>query len=215
MALLNANFLGLYAFANSGQTTAYTVAQGSTAQNAETVFEASTGSGAYGILVSDTTDDVYEKSNKPAIVKNNGGSSAVDATGDLKLLAAATSTTLDLSNAIDEVVARGVQCESQTFIISGAQSWNLTADGLVQSAVDGAESGATRLMDIARAGEFVLVRFVLNVNKKDTDGDDEEQINYIGQALVENVSISGGFDDTATYSVSLRGYGKLYRYQHT
>lgn len=215
MALLNANYLGLYAFADSGQTTAYTVSDGSTAASAETAFEGATADGAYGLLVKDSSDDIWEKSNLPAIVKNNGGSNAVDATGDLKLLAAATSTTLDLSNAIDEVVARGAQCESETYIISGAQSWNLTADGLVQNAIDSAESGATKLMDIARAGEYVLCRFVLNVNKKDTDGDDEEQINYIGQALIENVSITGGFDDTATYSVSLRGYGKLYRYQHT
>ena len=72
--------------------------------------------------------------------------------------------------------------------------------------------GATSLMDIARKSEYILVRFALDVTEKDTAGSQENYVNYIGQGIIESVSITGGFDDTATYSVTVRGYGKLYKY---
>lgn len=213
MALLNANYLGLYAFADSGQTTAYRVTANDTLATAETDFLAAAADGDYGLLVKSTSDDIHERSNLPAIVKEDTAAIA-DATGDLKLLAAATSTTLDMNNTIDEIVARSSQCNSETYVIGGAQSWSLSADGLVQDVIDSSQSGATALMDIARASEYVLVRFVVDVTKKDTEGTQENYVNYIGQGIIENVSITGGFDDTATYSVSIRGYGKLYRYNN-
>jgi predicted secreted protein len=213
MALLNANYLGLYAFADSGQTTAYRVTANDTLATAETNFLAAAADGDYGLLVKSTSDDIHERSNLPAIVKDNAGSIA-DATTELKLLAAATSTTLDMNNTIDEIVARSAQCSSETYVIGGAQSWSLSADGLVQDVIESSQSGATALMDIARGSEYVLVRFVVDVTKKDTEGTQENYVNYIGQGIIENVSITGGFDDTATYSVSIRGYGKLYRYNN-
>jgi predicted secreted protein len=127
-------------------------------------------------------------------------------------LAAATTTTLDMNNSIDEIVAKSSQCTSETYIIGGAQAWTFSADGLVQDVVSSSEYGATGLMDIARNSEYVLVRFVVDVTEKDTAGAQENYVNYIGQGIIENVSITGGFDDTATYSVTVRGYGKLYRY---
>ena len=211
MALLNANYLGLYGFADSGQTSAYRVEDNAILATAKTDFLAATSSGDYGILVDG--DDVLEDSDVPAIGSNSAGSWA-NGVAQLDLLAAATSTTLDLSNTIDEVVAKSTQCNSETYIIGGAQSWNLSADGLIQDVVSSDRMGATRLMDIARKSEYVLVRFVLHVTDKDTSGTDENQVNYIGQGIIENVSITGGFDDTATYSVTVRGYGKLYKYQH-
>jgi predicted secreted protein len=57
------------------------------------------------------------------------------------------------------------------------------------------------------------VRFVLNNAAMDSTDDNDENVSYIGQALIESVSLSGGFDETSTYSVSLSGYGKLYKYQ--
>ncbi len=211
MALLNANYLGLYAFADSGQTTAYRVTAHDTLSTAETNFLAAASDGDYGLLVKSSTDDVHERSNLPAIIQESS-SAIADATGSLKLLAAATTTTLDMNNSIDEIVAKSSQCTSETYIIGGAQAWTFSADGLVQDVVSSSEYGATGLMDIARNSEYVLVRFVVDVTEKDTAGAQENYVNYIGQGIIENVSITGGFDDTATYSVTVRGYGKLYRY---
>lgn len=211
MALLNANYMGLYALSKGG-TDAYAVGVGDTLANAVSDAWTELGSAAgYAILV-DEDDDVYEESGKPAI-KNITGSAASTFTGmDLNLIAAATNTSLDLSNSQTEVVARDGSCGSETYIVSGAQNWSLQADGLIQAgAVSG--YGAMSLMDIARKSEYVFVRFVLNNQKMDDNADNDENVSYIGQALVENVTISGGFDETQTYSCTLNGYGKLYKYQ--
>lgn len=211
MALLNANYLGLYAFADSGQTSAYRVVDNDSLATAKTNFLAAAANGEYGLLVNG--NDLWEDSNLPAIGYDSSGSWA-NAAGSLDLLAAATSTTLDMNNSIDEVVAKSTQCNSETYIVGGAQAWSLSADGLIQDTISGGQMGATALMDIARASEYVIVRFVLDVTDKDTAGAAENQVNYIGQGIIENVSLTGGFDDTATYSVTVRGYGKLYRYNN-
>jgi predicted secreted protein len=209
MALLNANYLGLYAFADSGQTSAYRVVDDTTLSAAQTTFLSEAADGEYGILVNGS--NILEDTNLPAIGYESSGAWA-NGVSSLELLAAATSTTLDMNNSIDEVVAKSTQCNSETYIVGGAQSWSFSADGLVQDTLVSGQKGATGLMDIARASEYVIVRFVLDVTKKDTAGANENYVNYIGQGIIENVSITGGFDDTATYSVTVRGYGKLYKY---
>lgn len=213
MALLNANYLGLYGFADSGQTSAYRVEDNASLSTAQSNFVSAADSGDYGLLVNGLTlhEDDGSGANKPAIGKDASGT-WTNAADELDLLAAATSTTLDLSNTIDEVVAKSTQCNSETYIIGGAQSWSLSADGLVQDVISADNMGATSLMDIARKSEYILVRFALDVTEKDTAGSQENYVNYIGQGIIESVSITGGFDDTATYSVTVRGYGKLYKY---
>ena len=211
MALLNANYMGLYALSKSS-TEAYAVGVGNTVANAVADAWSELGNAAGHAILVDADDDVYEESSRPAI-KAIAGSSSSNFTGmDLNLVAAATNTSLDLSNSQTEVVARDGSCGSETFIVSGAQNWSLQADGLIQSgAVSG--YGAMSLMDIARKSEYVFVRFVLNNQSMDDSADNDENVSYIGQALVENVTISGGFDETQTYSCTLNGYGKLYKYQ--
>jgi len=213
MALLNANYLGLYTFGDSGQTSAYRIESGeSSVQDAKTAFLADAANGEYGILV-DSSDNVFaDGQSGPAIGYDNNGS-WVNGVGDLELMAAATSTSLDLNNSIDEVVARDGDCGSETFIVGGAQSWSLTADGLIQDIIAGDEASGMTMMDYARNSQYVLVRFVLNNQEMDDAADNQENVNYIGQGIIENVSLSGGFDETSTYSVTIRGYGKLYKYQ--
>lgn len=209
MALLNANYLGLYAFADSGQTKAYRVIDDDNLTDAKASFVAAAASGDYGLLVDG--DDLWEDSNKPAIGYDDSGS-WTNAAADLDLLAAATSTTLDMGNTIDEIAARSTQGNAETYVIGGSQSWSLTADGLVQDSIASDRMGPEALMDISRASEYIIVRFALDTTKKDDASETVRKVNYIGQGIIENVSISGGFDDTATYSVTVRGYGKLYKY---
>ena len=211
MALLNANYMGLYAL-NKDTTSAFTIGVGSTEANATSDAWTKLGEAAGSAILVNSDDDVYEKSSSPAIV-NVTSASASDFTGmSLNLLAAATSTSLDLSNAQTEVVARDGSCSSETYVVAGAQNWSLQCDGLIQTgAVSG--YGAMNLMDFARKSYYVIVRFVLNNEKMDDNDDNDENVSYIGQALIENVTLSGGFDETSTYSATLNGYGKLYKYQ--
>jgi hypothetical protein len=55
-------------------------------------------------------------------------------------------------------------------------------------------------MDASRAGYYLIGKFVIN-----------SSLSYIGQAIIESNSITGGVDEIATYSASLQGYGKLYK----
>lgn len=211
MALLNANFMGLYAL-NALGTSPYVIGVGANLAAAESDAWTKLGSAqGYAILV-DEDDDVYESdvtTDAPSIVIQT--SATAHTAADLNLLAAATSTSLDLNNAQTEVVARDGACGSETFLVSGAQDWSLQADGLIQTGSISGYGGMT-LMDTARKGQYVLVRFVLNNQAMSADDDNDENVSYIGQALVENVNISGGFDDISTYSVTLNGYGKLYKF---
>lgn len=211
MALLNANFMGLYAL-NALGTSPYTIGVGADIAAAESDAWTKLGStSGYAILVNGN-DDVYESdvtTDAPAIVIQT--SATAHTAASLNLLAAATSTSLDLNNAQTEVVARDGACGSETFLVSGAQDWSLQADGLIQTGSISGYGGMT-LMDTARKGQYVLVRFVLNNQAMSADADNDENVSYIGQALVENVNISGGFDDISTYSVTLNGYGKLYKF---
>jgi hypothetical protein len=71
---------------------------------------------------------------------------------------------------------------------------------------DGAtEDSAIELLDMARAGDYVIVKFAVT-------GNGTGDVQYVGQGLIESISISGGVDEVATYSASISGYGKLYKY---
>lgn len=109
----------------------------------------------------------------------------------LTLAAAATTSTLDLSNTVEDVArdgAGGTLQQSET-------SWTMQADGLVKSVDDSGED----LLDLARDNKYVFIRF------------DVDDLQYVGQALIDNVSITGNVDEIATYSVSLTGVDTLYK----
>jgi len=126
---------------------------------------------------------------------------AEDATGDLALVALATSSSLETSNSLNETAARNGAGGSTNFIASGAMTWSTSVDGLLD--VAGATGSAVTIMDAARDKKYMIVKFDMNEGSGNTF--------YAGQALIESVSISGGVDDIATYSASFSGYGDLYK----
>ena len=121
------------------------------------------------------------------------------------VLAAATSTSLEASNTINEVAARDGSGSSKNFIASGALSWNVSVDGLLD--ISGVTGSAVSLTDAAAAQKYVHVEFDTDVSS----GNDQSTVKYVGQALIGSVTLSGGVDDIATYSATLQGYGDLYK----
>lgn len=119
----------------------------------------------------------------------------------LELAGCATNTTLDISNSVSETVCRDGAGQSTRHIVSGATTWSISVDGLF--GLQGSETDAYDLIDLAAGNNYVIVKFSTDVSGNSTD--------YIGQALLESVSVSGGVDDIATYSASLSGQGKLYK----
>jgi len=139
--------------------------------------------------------------------------SGAETIGASQLLAAATSTSLDASNTINEVAARNGEGGSTNYIASGAFSWNFTIDGLIDlTANAGGDTGSpVTILDAAKDSYYVLVRFTTKVGA-DGNGDDGGVVSYVGQALIETATLTGGVDDIATYSATFRGYGDLYKF---
>lgn len=113
----------------------------------------------------------------------------------LTLAGAATSSSLDLTNTVDSVARDG----SGGVLQQATQEWNITADGLIQVSDD----AGVDLMDIARNKYYVFVKFSIDKNGTPVD--------YVGQALIDSVNLTGGVDEIATYSVSMTGVDALFK----
>lgn len=189
MAIVNANCLGVY----------YIDGDSSSPLDVQVV----TGIGAGATASSDGAIDLFVDSSDAFLGAGTSDGSAAVVESTFTLAAAATSSTLDVSNSVDEVVARDGSCSSTRHIVASATTWSVSADGLV---ADGAsEDTGVEFLDMARAGQYVIVKFAVTGN---STGD----IQYVGQGILESISISGGVDEIATYSASISGYGKLYKY---
>jgi len=203
MATLASNQLGIYAI-DGGSTSPLTVHTGT---------------------VTDSNPSGVSNGDKVLVIDSNGdfvgfataGASNLAAlnvaAGDL--LAAATTTTLDASNTINEVAARDGVGSSTNFIASGAFAFTFSIDGLIDLTANasGDTGSPITLLDLAKDSKYVLVRFTTKIGS-DTGGglgDDAGVVSYVGQALIESCSLTGGVDDIATYSATFRGYGKLHK----
>ncbi len=131
----------------------------------------------------------------------------------IRMAYAATNSTLDFSTNVDEVVAKGAQCKSSTFTSIGSNTWSVTVDGLISNdSTDSGGSKGSQIFDICNRGEYVIVKYQLD--STDSSGTSESNAVYIGQGVIESANISGSFDSTQTYTATIRGYGKLYKYLH-
>ncbi len=186
MALINANCLGVY-YIDGGSTSPLDV-QVTTDLTAANVSDTES---AIDLFV--TSADVFLGAGT-----TDGNSNVTEST--FVLAAAATNSSLDFSNSLEEIVTRDGTCGSTKNIVSSAQDWSVAADGLLQ---DTSDTGVA-LTDIARDGEYVVIKFAT--------GAGTGAVQYVGQGLIENVTLSGGVDEIATYSATITGHGKLYKY---
>jgi predicted secreted protein len=190
MATISANALGVYTVA-SPQTSPLEVIESATVTGA--TVPAGYTDGDYAIIV-DTNND-WVGLGKVA------SSAFIDATDtDLAIMSAATSLSVEASNTVNETVAHNGTGGSTTYIVGGAMSWSMSIDGLLDLSAAGVGSSVS-IMDAARAKYYVVTKFDTGTN-----------VQYIGQALIDSVSFSGGVDDIATYSASFSGNGDLFKY---
>lgn len=190
MATISANALGVYTVATP-QTSPLEVVTSDTVAGA-TVPDGYT-DGDYAIIVDSAGDWV-------GLGKVATGAFTDATSTDLVIMSAATSLSVEASNTVNETVAHNGTGGSTTYIVSGAMSWSMSIDGLLDLSSVGQGSSVT-IMDAARSKYYVVTKFDTGTN-----------VQYIGQALIENVSFSGGVDDIATYSASFSGNGDLYKY---
>ena len=189
MATISANALGVYTLATP-QTSPLEVVVSATVTGATVP----TGyvDGDYAIIVDSSGDWVG--------LGKVASSAFIDGIDDLEIMSAATSLSVEASNTVNETVAHNGSGGSTTYITSGAMSWSMSIDGLLDLSSAGVGSAVT-IMDAARAKYYVITKFGTGTTES-----------YVGQALIDSVSLSGGVDDIATYSASFSGNGDLYKY---
>lgn len=188
MAVINANCLAIYYDSQNSQSKATVL--GPYASTAE--FTATTPADGSNIILA---DDDASSGERNIFTAYGSVSSSVWTEYSLTLAGAATTSSVDLSNTVDNVARDG----SGGVLQQATQEWSLTADGLIESSGDAGES----LMDLARNKYYVFVKFSIDKNGVPTD--------YVGQGIIDSVTLSGGVDEIATYSVSITGVDALFK----
>ena len=200
MAIIKSKVLGLYVLdTTEGSTNPFIVGAGSTDDLAVADAEANGAAAGDNVMLVGTTG-VFRKFVN--IISVSATPTTFTEVTDFNLALAATNTSMDVSNTVNEIVARDGAGGSETYIVSGAQTWSFSGDGFL---TDSGNDNAQDMFLSSSGSKYVVVKF-------DTDVTDATSTVYVGQGLVESFSLSGGFDDNVTYSVTVNGYGKLYYY---
>ena len=190
MAVVNANCLAIYVDSVDSQTKIKTLAPYATTSAAAA---AATVDHTRAIIADDDTtsgeNNIFIGYGQIA----HSTDTFTDKLGDLALVGAATTSTLDLTNSIENVARDGAGGTLQ----ESNQEWTITADGLIQTEYD----AGCDIMDMARNKYYAIVKFSIDKNGTDTD--------YYGQVLIESVQLSGGVDEIATYSITMSGVDQL------
>ena len=216
MALLSANKLGVYVLRQTSvsQTSPMRVEVNSSLASAKSAVISADPADTIWFAVNSSDEWLEEGSSGVPNVYfyDNSEDSNTNLSGSMELAYAATNSALDFSTGVDEVVAKSEQCKSNTFTTIGASSWSVTCDGLISSEAlgDGTFARGTEIFDICNKGEYVIVKYMLDT--EDGTGTAENDTVYIGQGIIESANITGSFDSTSTYSATIRGYGKLYKF---
>lgn len=117
------------------------------------------------------------------------------------LVAFATSCSLEIS--MDEIDQTNKESGGWKQIIGGLRSWSVSADALYQNE---AESSKTAFTDFWGNIENRTEVFV-ELTRAGTLTSDNKY--YHGKAYVTSLSVNGGTEDQATFSVTLTGSGVL------
>jgi len=124
----------------------------------------------------------------------------VDAAGEV-IIAHATNCSLDISMSERDITTKDSAGWKE--IAGGLREWSLSSDSLY----DATDLGATKtdfvgLFDLVDARTKVFIEFNL---LSPVTGD----YLYTGEGYITSLSLSGGTEETATYSVSINGTGDL------
>ena len=126
-----------------------------------------------------------------------GGTSAND-----NPIAFATSCSLEIS--MDEIDQTNKDSGGWKSIIGGLRSWSVSSDALYQNEAEASRTGFIELWDKIENRTKVYVELtVTGASSADSNK------YYHGEAFVTSLSLNGGTEDQATYSVSLVGSGAL------
>ena len=134
----------------------------------------------------------------------NGTEIKVYSTGTTNLVAFAQNCTLNVNHSPREITNK--ESGGYKEILEGLRDFSIDIDG----AYAWTNAGGTALTD---GVDDVLETNVLNARQAVTfifgDTASTSDISYSGNGFITSVSITGGTEDTATYSLSIEGTGEL------
>ena len=115
----------------------------------------------------------------------------------------ANTASISFSNSLIDVTTK--DSDSWDEMISGRKSFTISTDGLADFDDVASATSTEGFSDIAIAGTRVFFEF----QRPTTGLSSGDQLGWTGQAFIESFEVSGGTDDSVTYSVSLKGTGAL------
>ena len=121
----------------------------------------------------------------------------------------AYATTCSLEISMDEIDQTNKDSEGWKEIIGGLRSWNVSTDALYQNEGDG--TSALDFKDFwNRVGGPSDGRTPVYIEMAvRNESSAHNNVYYHGKGYVTSLSLTGGTEDQATYSVSITGSGKL------
>lgn len=199
--ILNSNSLGIYQ-ASAGSTTKPSTYESDQTTDAGIATEMQADDKPSGYYIIKETSGYFSRSGVFTYDATPGQESFVSST--FALLAAATSSSLEISNAIADVARDAGQ---GGVLQEATNSFTISAEGLMQAAtLNSGETGKT-LLTLANEGKYLIANFRLDVPDQ-VSGTDQ----YFGIVLIDSLSISGSVDETATYSATFAGVDSLIPY---
>jgi|TARA_R110000803_G_scaffold14673_8_gene40757 TP901-1 family phage major tail protein len=132
-----------------------------------------------------------------------------DATSEV-IIASATTCSLELS--MDEIDQTNKSSGGWKAIMGGLRSWSVSAEALYQNeAVAGSSDYIDFWNHIGQAtADGALARTPVYIELQHAQGTaGDSNVFYSGSAYVTSLSVNGGTEDQASYSISLTGTGVL------
>ena len=126
-----------------------------------------------------------------------------DSNSNEVVVAFATSCSLEIS--MDEIDQTNKDSSGWKQIIGGLRSWSASADALYQNEEESSKTAFTDFWDhLGGTNQRTKVFVELTVTGASTGN-----VYYHGEAFVTSLSVNGGIEDQATFSVTLTGSGAL------
>jgi len=133
-------------------------------------------------------------------------------TADTNELPVASATTCSLELSMDEIDQSNKSSGGWKAIMGGQRSWSVSAEALYQNEAVAASKDYTDFWNhIAQAtADGALARTPVYVEFAHANGTAaDSNVYYSGYAYVTSLSVNGGTEDQASYSISLTGTGIL------
>ena len=133
----------------------------------------------------------------------NGTDIKVYSSGTTNLVAFAQNCTLNVNHSPREITNK--ESAGYKEILEGLRDFSIDIDG-AYAWTNAAETALTDGVDDVLQANVLNARQPVNFIFGDTSTND---ISYAGKGFITSVSITGGTEDTATYSLSIEGTGVL------